>query len=106
MFLKDETNKPFIPQKNFRMAFSDRAEGPYGPPSDPITGKYWAEGPTAIKIKGKWFVCFDKYAEHSFSVVTSYDLKSWTGQSDELEVPEGMRHGTVFEVYDEIYNNL
>ena len=30
MFLKDETNKPFTPQKNIRVAFSDRATGPYG----------------------------------------------------------------------------
>ncbi|HET9746975.1 MAG TPA: hypothetical protein VFP97_14760 [Chitinophagaceae bacterium] len=27
----------------------------------PITGNYWAERPTTMKIKGEWMVYFDKY---------------------------------------------
>lgn len=98
MFLKDETNKPFVPQKNIRVAFAERAEGPYGPPSDPITGDYWAEGPTALKIDGKWLVYFDKYRDGKFGVVTSTDLVTWTDESNRLIMPDGMRHGTAFEV--------
>jgi hypothetical protein len=45
MLLKDETKSP--PQKNIRVAFSDQLYGGYGNPSAPITGNYWAEGPTA-----------------------------------------------------------
>ncbi|HEX9653704.1 MAG TPA: glycoside hydrolase family 43 protein, partial [bacterium] len=58
MLLKDETNKPFTPQKNIRLAFSNRAEGPYSKPTEPITGDYWAEGATAIKIGQEWYVYF------------------------------------------------
>lgn len=98
MFLKNETNKPFTPQKNIRMAFSDRAAGPYGPPSPPITGDYWAEGPTAIIIGGVWHVYFDKYRQGKYGVVTSSDLQHWTDQSAKLNMPDGIRHGTVLQI--------
>jgi beta-xylosidase len=96
MFLKDETKKP--PQKNIRIAFSDSLTGGYGKPSAPITGNYWAEGPTVIKIDGNWMVYFDKYTKHSYGAVSSPDLKNWTDISDKISFPKGTRHGTVFTV--------
>src|SRR5690606_18342404 len=98
MFLKDETDQPNEPEKNIRIATSDRAAGPYSPPSEPITGDYWAEGPTPININGKWFVYFDKYREHKYGLVTSTDLVNWKDESDKLVMPQGIRHGTAFEV--------
>ena len=106
LFLKDESNKPFTPQKNIRMAFSDLAEGPYSPPTEPITGEYWAEGPTAIKIQNQWFVYFDKYRKNHYGVIASKDLKTWIEKSDELVYPEGMRHGTVFKVSEKVLAQL
>ncbi len=97
MFLKDETLKP-VAQKNLRVAFSDHLTGGYSSPSAPITGKYWAEGPTAISIKGRWIVYFDKYTEHKYGAVASSDLQHWTDISDEVNFPQGTRHGTVFAV--------
>ena len=105
MFLKDETKQP-VAQKNIRVAFSKKAEGPYGPASEPITAKYWAEGPTAIKIEGRWIVYFDKYTQHKYGAVISQDLKDWEDISNKVEFPEGTRHGTVFEVNKEILDNL
>ena len=96
MFLKDETKKP--PQKNIRVAFSDNLTGGYSKIFAPITGNYWAEGPTAIKINGKWTVYFDKYTQHSYGAVSSPDLKNWTDVSDKISFPKGTRHGTVFAV--------
>lgn len=106
MFLKDETNTPFTPQKNIRMAFSNRAEGPFGVPSEPITGNYWAEGPSAVKIDGRWFVYFDKYRKHRYGLVVSRDLANWTDQSEKLRMPKGIRHGTVFRVPEEVARGL
>lgn len=94
MFLKDETRYP--PQKNIRLATAPRIEGPYSPASNPITGDYWAEGPTAIKIDGAWVVYFDKYRKHNMGAVRSTDLKTWEDISDRVNFPEGTRHGTVF----------
>ena len=96
MFLKDETREPA--QKNLRVAFADQAAGPYSAPSAPITGKYWAEGPTAIQLGDKWLVYFDKYTEHKYGAVTSTDLEHWTDISDQVEFPKGARHGTVLRI--------
>ncbi|MDX2048752.1 MAG: glycosyl hydrolase, partial [Chitinophagaceae bacterium] len=96
MFLKDETRYP--PQKNIRIATSKKLTGGYSKPSAPITGNYWAEGPTAIKIGDQWIVYFDKYTEHKYGAVVSKDLVSWTDISDKIQMPNGIRHGTVFTI--------
>jgi hypothetical protein len=97
MFLKDETLKPIV-QKNIRMATSKRLTGSYSTPSAPITGNYWAEGPTAVKINNQWIVYFDKYRDHKYGAVVSTDLKTWTDVSDKIVMPKGIRHGTVFTI--------
>lgn len=95
LFVKNETKAPKT-QKNIGMVFSDKAAGPYGPVSEPITGKCWAEGPAAIKIGGKWIVYFDKYIERRYGAVMSDDLNVWTDISDQAMFPPGIKHGTVF----------
>lgn len=104
MFLKDETRKP--PQKNLRIATSKKLTGGYTAPSAPITGKYWAEGPTVIKINGNWIVYFDKYTEHTYGAVLSSDLEHWTDISDKVSFPKGARHGTVFTVTEAEFKKL
>jgi hypothetical protein len=96
MFLKDETRYP--PQKNLRIATSTSLTGGYSAPSAPITGNYWAEGPTILRLGDQWVVYFDKYTEHKYGAVVSPDLKDWTDISEQVEVPKGMRHGTIFTV--------
>jgi len=97
MFLKDETPKP-VPQKNIRTANATNLTGEYSVPSKPITGNYWAEGPTAIKIGGEWIVYFDKYRDHKYGAVSSKDLINWTDISDKVSFPKGTRHGTVLTI--------
>lgn len=96
MFLKNETRYPV--EKNIRVATAKNLEGPYSKPGAPITGKYWAEGPTAIKINGQWMVYFDKYRDHKYGAVTSTDLVHWTDVSDKVSFPAGVRHGTAFKI--------
>ena len=100
MFIKDETSTPFTPQKNIRIVVSDRATGPYGPASEPITGDYWAEGPSVAKIDGDWIVYFDKYMEDRYGALRSQDLHTWEDISDRVHFPQGARHGSVFSVPD------
>jgi GH43 family beta-xylosidase len=104
MFLKDETKKP--PQKNLRIATSNSFTGGYSAPSAPITGKYWAEGPTVLRINGNWIVYFDKYTEHKYGAISSPDLTNWTDISDKLSFPKGLRHGTVFTITQEEFTRL
>jgi len=97
MFLKDETLKP-VAHKNLHVAFSKNLTSGYGNPSEVITGKYWAEGPTAIKIGNKWIVYFDKYTQGKYGAVTSTDLQTWEDVSDKISLPKWIRHGTVFSI--------
>ncbi len=104
LFLKDETLTP--PAKNLRVAFADAPAGPFGPASPPITGDYWAEGPAAIKLGDRWFVYFDRYAEHRYGLVTSTDLVRWDDESDRVRFPADFRHGSVLLVPDAILDGL
>jgi hypothetical protein len=104
MFVKDETNTP--PQKNIRITTSVDLYGPYSITSAPITGQYWAEGPTAIKINNSWIVYFDKYVDKKYGAVLSKDLKNWIDISDKIKFPEGSRHGTIFLGNEQILSRL
>jgi acetyl esterase/lipase len=95
MFLKDETKVPV--QKNIKIATSKNLEGPYTKASEPITGNYWAEGPTAIKIDGEWVVYFDKYRDHKYGAIKQTS-KGWEDISEQISFPQGTRHGTVIKV--------
>ena len=98
MVLKDETDRPFTPQKNVRLAFSDHASGPYGPPTAPITGDYWAEGPSPLRVGDQWIVYVDRYRDRRFGALASRDLEHWTDVTGQLVMPSGAKHGTAFEV--------
>jgi hypothetical protein len=97
MFLKDETLHP-VAQKNLHIAVSSHLTKGYGKPSAAITGKYWAEGPTAIQVDGKWIVYFDRYMDHHYGAIESTDLIHWTDVTDRLKMPRGIRHGTVLKI--------
>lgn len=104
LFLKDETKTP--PQKNIRIATSNKLTGNFSKPTASITGDYWAEGPTPVKI-GDWcIVYFDKYMNHAMGAVRSKDLKNWEDISDQVSFPDGTRHGTVFKVSRKVLDNL
>ena len=104
MVLKDETRTP--PQKNLRTATSLQPVGGYTSPSEPITGQYWAEGPTVLRVKNTWIVYFDKYTLHTYGAVASDDMKRWTDISDRVSFPKGTRHGTAFVISKEEFDKL
>jgi hypothetical protein len=104
MFLKDETRTP--PQKNIRISTSKKLTGPYSKPSAPVTGNYWAEGPTVLKMGKKWLVYFDKYREHKYGAIESSDGKSWTDITDKISLPKGLRHGSIFIVTKDEFNKI
>ena len=104
MFLKDETLYP--PQKNIRIAQSENLTGPYSHASEPITGDYWAEGPTITKVKDGWILYFDRYKDGKYGALFSSDLKTWKDVSDKIALPKGIRHGSIFKVPYSIYSRL
>ncbi|MGB8191214.1 MAG: glycoside hydrolase family 43 protein [Chitinophagaceae bacterium] len=104
MFLKNETRAPV--EKNLRVAYAKKIEGPYSQPGAPITGNYWAEGPTALKIGNEWIVYFDKYRDRKYGAVSSKDLVNWADISDKVSFPKGARHGTVFTISQKEFDGL
>jgi beta-galactosidase len=105
MFLKNENPNP--PQKNIRISVADHASGPYPlKVSEPITGKYWAEGPTALQVDDYVYVYFDKYTEHKYGAVRSKNMVNWEDVSDLVSFPKGVRHGTAFKVKKRVFDKL
>lgn len=96
MFFKNETLVP--PQKNIHIACADALTGPYKYASGPITGNYWAEGPTCLISGNDYLVYFDKYKEGCFGAVQSSDLRMWTDISSKIVLPRGIRHGSILSI--------
>lgn len=105
MFLKNENPNP--PEKNIRITHSNSASGPYPKlVSPPITGNYWAEGPSALEVGKYVYLYFDKYRDHKYGAIRSKDMKNWEDVSNTIFFPAGVRHGTAFKVSDEVFNQL
>lgn len=105
LFLKNENPKPA--EKNIRITKAPKAEGPYPTQvSPPITGNYWAEGPTAAVVGDYVYVYFDKYTEHRYGAVRSTDMEHWEDVSDQVHFPKGIRHGTVIQLTEKEYAAL
>lgn len=97
MFVKNETFAPKT-EKNIRMIRAKTPDGPFSETSPAITGAYWAEGPSPLKVGDTWFVYFDKHMENKYGLVTSKDLEVWEDVSERVSFPKDARHGTVIKV--------
>ena len=96
LFIKDETKTPA--EKNIRLTSNDKPHDFPTDVSDPITGDYWAEGPSPLQIGEYVYVYFDKYTQGRYGAVRSNDMKNWEDVSDLISFPKGARHGTAFKV--------
>lgn len=105
MFVKNENPNP--PQKNIRITkVKNIKRGFPVEVSEPITGKYWAEGPAPLKVGDYVYVYFDKYRDHKYGAVRSKDGVNWEDVSDLVEFPKGTRHGTAFPVDESVLLKL
>ena len=104
LFVKNENSNPA--EKNIRITSNDK---PYGFPTEvsaPITGDYWAEGPTPLQVGEYVYVYFDKYTQGRYGAIRSKDMKNWEDVSDSIYFPKGIRHGTAFKVSGKILDGL
>ncbi|MDR1672451.1 MAG: glycoside hydrolase family 43 protein [Bacteroidales bacterium] len=104
LFVKNENSNP--PEKNIRVTSNTQAVGFPTTVSAPITGNYWAEGPTPLQVGEYVYVYFDKYRNRQYGAVRSRDMTYWEDVSDKVTFPKGIRHGTAFAVPESVLKRL
>ncbi|MBS1503324.1 MAG: glycoside hydrolase family 43 protein [Bacteroidetes bacterium] len=93
LVMKDNTR----PNRNILVAFSNNPLGPYTDFSKRFTEMY-SEGPTMTKAGEDWLIYYDSYRQKKFGAVRTQDFKTFVNISDQVSVPEGHKHGTIFKV--------
>jgi hypothetical protein len=83
------------PNRNLRIAFSSDPLGPFSGISETFT-KMYTEGPTVVKVKNDWLIYFDAYRDKTYGAVKTTDFKTFTDISDNIVLPLGHKHGTIF----------
>lgn len=91
LVLKDNTR----PNRNLKVAFSDQVLGPYQNVSEAFTSQF-TEGPSVLKLKDAWLIYYDAYEDKQYGAIKTQDFKTFTKISNQIEVPEGHKHGTIF----------
>jgi predicted GH43/DUF377 family glycosyl hydrolase len=101
LVLKDNTR----PNRNLKVAFSNKALGPYTNVSEAFTGNF-IEGPTVVKLGDEWVIYYDAYHEKRYGAVKTKDFKLFTDIADQIIVPAGHKHGTVIRTTEKILNRV
>ncbi len=98
---KDNTR----PNRNLKVAFGTSALGKYTHVSEPFTQKF-TEGPSVVKVGKDWLIYFDSYQDKKYGAVKTRDFKTFEEVSDQVSVPEGHKHGTIFKAKKKVLKGL
>ena len=101
MVLKDNTR----PERDIKVAFAQSPYGPWSKASEPFTGKMM-EGPTTLKVDDGWLIYYDRYRLFDFGAHYTKDFKTFKDVSDQVDVPNLHKHGTIFEADETILHGL
>jgi hypothetical protein len=101
LVVKDNTR----PNRNIKVAFSDKALGPYKDMSEPFTRNF-CEGPSVARVGDDWLIYYDAYRDKKYGASKTRDFKTFTEIWDQVSVPEGHKHGTIFMVNENILQGL
>lgn len=107
MVVKNENSLPA--EKNLRTTVTKNiTKGFPTKVSSPISPKgIWVEGPAPLFVGDTLYVYFDMYRNHRYGVVRSLDDgKTWQDVSNQLQMPQGIRHGTAFRVEESVLKPL
>lgn len=99
--LKDNTRS----NRNLRIGFGDNPLGPYSDITEPVTRQF-TEGPTVLKLGEEWLIYYDAYRDKTYGAIKTGDFKTFTDVSDQISVPEGHKHGTIFMADEKILEGL
>jgi beta-galactosidase len=65
-------------------------------PGSTVRPEEMVEGGCLVKFGGEYRLYCDAFANGHYSLAESPDLKTWTDLTPQLDLPKGVRHGTVF----------
>ena len=107
MAVKDESEHPA--RKNIRITRTRCMAD--GFPTDALAAIHdddWVEGPSPIFLNDTdLIIFFDRYRSHTYGASLSHDHGyTWEDVSQQIEMPEGMSHGTAFKVDKDIIKEL
>ena len=101
LVFKDNTRH----MRNIKVAFAKNPLGPYANVSKPFT-PFKSEGPTVAKVGDDYLIYYDAYGEKRFGAVKTKDFKTFKDISDQVSLPEGHKHGTIFKADKKIVDGL
>lgn len=101
MVLKDNTR----PERDLKVAFASSPQGPYSPASKPFTESF-VEGPSVEKIGDEYLIYFDVYRKKIYGAVRTKDFRTFTDETQNVSVPDGHKHGTIFKAPKTVVENL
>lgn len=101
MVLKDNTR----PNRNLKISFADSPEGPWGPASEPFTEEF-VEGPSTVQLGNEYLIYFDVYRKQIYGAMRTSDFIQFEDMTEQVNVPEGHKHGTIFRAPQSLVNNL
>lgn len=101
LVLKDNTRQ----MRNIMVAFGESPVGPWENISEPFTDQF-TEGPTVLKLEDEWLIYYDSYRKKTYEVSKTTDFKTFVNISNEVSLPEGHKHGTIFKAKESVLNNL
>jgi sucrose-6-phosphate hydrolase SacC (GH32 family) len=93
LVLKDNTR----PYRNIKVAFASNPLGPYTKASEPFTPTF-TEGPTVAKVGDDYLIYYDQYRDKIYGAMKTRDFKTFIDITKEVSLPQGHKHGTIFEV--------
>lgn len=101
LVLKDNTR----PERNLKVAFGTTPFGPYTNISPAFTDTF-TEGPTVLNMEDEWIIYYDAYRKYTYGAAKTKDFKTFTDISDEISIPKGHKHGTIFITTEGILEGL
>jgi len=101
LVMKDNTR----PERDIKVGFSKNVLGPYTNISKPVTPLF-SEGPSVAHTGKDWLIYYDAYRDKKFGAVKTRDFVTFTDATNEISIPQGHKHGTIFKVNKAVLDNL
>ncbi len=101
LVMKDNTRK----ERDIKVGFSTHVLGPYTSISAAVTPPF-SEGPSVAHTGNDWLIYYDAYRDKKFGAVKTQDFKTFTNISNQISIPEGHKHGTIFKVSKKVLDSI